>query len=88
MKIERVSYELTDSGVSLVSRNLPKVGDRIGAVCGPGMLKNDDPGTVIEIVSSKWGDSAKVAMDDGRTEYCEGLTNVGIGWYLLEKQLG
>ena len=69
----------------IVKRTLPKVGDRIGAVCGPGMLRNDDPGTVTEIVSSKWGDSAKVAMDDGRTEFCEGLTNVGIGWYLLKE---
>lgn len=64
---------------------LPKVGDRIGAVCGPGMLTDDDPGTVTEIVTTRWGTSAKVAMDDGRTEFCEGLTDVGIGWYLLKE---
>jgi F420-0:gamma-glutamyl ligase len=36
------------------------------------------------IYEDKWGKHAVVLMDTGSTRICEGLTTVGIGWYLLE----
>lgn len=65
-------------------RNLPKAGSRVGVVHGPGEFPRDYRGTVISHVTDRWGSYALVLMDDGTTRTCHGLTEVGIGWYLLK----
>ena len=65
-------------------KKLPAVGTRVRAVDGPHFHSEDDnAGTVIEHVSSRWGVSAKVQMDDGSIQTCEGLREIGIGWRQL-----
>jgi hypothetical protein len=71
-----------------MARDLPKVGDRVGAIDGPGQFPRAGlcrTGTVTEIVTDRWYTFARVQMDDGRSDTCHGLTTVGIGWYALEK---
>jgi len=53
-------------------------------VCGPGEFPKDNAGTVLTVYEDQWGKHALVLMDSGETKTCEGLTKVGIGWYLLE----
>lgn len=67
----------------MTTKKLPQPGQRVGAVSGPGQLPVNNAGTVLTHVTNPYGTSALILMDDGRTEYCEGLTDVGIGWYLL-----
>lgn len=63
---------------------LPTVGQRIGAVSGPGQFPEDNAGIVIAEVPSAFGDSVLVLMDNGETEYCSGLrTEPGIGWHIV-----
>ena len=64
-------------------RKLPPVGSRVGVVCGPGERKNDCTGTSVEIYTDRWGTHAKIKMETGDIRVCEGLTEIGIGWYQL-----
>lgn len=68
----------------ITAQQLPKIGQRIGAVSGPGRFPEENAGVVISLVPSKFGDSVLVLMDDGTTEYCSGLRREpGIGWFAL-----
>ena len=60
-----------------------KIGQRIGAVDGPGRSPKDDQGMVTQIVTNRWGAHAVVLMDNGRKDSIHSFTDVGIGWYLL-----
>jgi hypothetical protein len=65
---------------------LPKPGDRIGSVTGPGQFPSDNPGTVVCISSNRFGSFAVVQMDSGIVEYCHGMNRgPGIGWHPLKK---
>ncbi len=64
-------------------RKLPIAGSRVGVVCGPGELPRDHQGIVLSQITDRWGTHALVLMDDGTSRTCEGLTEVGIGWYQL-----
>jgi hypothetical protein len=64
---------------------LPKPGDRVGFVYGPGSFPRDSMGIVIATFSDKWYDNqCLILMDDGeiRTK-CGTYTDVGIGCYLI-----
>jgi hypothetical protein len=66
------------------SQQLPKIGQRIGAVSGPGQFPEDNAGIAISLIPSTFGDSVLVLMDNGETEYCSGLrAEPGIGWHAL-----
>ena len=69
----------------ITSQQLPKIGQRIGAVSGPGQFPEDNQGIVLAMVPSPFGNSMLVLMDNGDTEYCSGLrTEPGIGWFLIK----
>jgi hypothetical protein len=68
----------------ITALDIPTIGERVGAVSGPGEWPKDNAGVVTEVVESRWGRHAVVQMDDGRTDTCHGLTTVGIGWYRLD----
>ena len=69
----------------ITSKHLPEVGQRIGAVSGPGQFPEDNQGIVLAVVPSNFGDSVLVLMDNGDTEYCSGLrAEPGIGWFLIK----
>jgi len=63
--------------------NLPQPGKRIGAVDGPGVFPSDNAGTVLCHVTGEFHTYALVLMDDGSTKDCHGVTERGIGWYVL-----
>jgi hypothetical protein len=68
-------------------KRLPEIGQRIGAVSGPGQFPEDNAGIVLSLVPSKFGDSVLVLMDDGTTEYCSGLRDEpGIGWHAIKEK--
>lgn len=70
---------------AMVAKVLPKAGDRIGRVCGPGQFPEDDAGVVLSVVSDKWGDYAMVLLDSGQVVSCHGLNSgPGIGWHKVE----
>jgi hypothetical protein len=69
------------------SHELPRVGDRVGAVCGPGQAPENDPGTVTSVVDARFGPYAQVHMDSGREDTCHSLTTVGIGWHRLAEPI-
>lgn len=71
---------------AITPRSLPAPGARVGTVCGPGEFPEDRAGTVLCHHTDRWGTHALVLMDTGETEHCHGLTEVGIGWYLLKAQ--
>lgn len=56
------------------------------ADCGPGESPQGSAGTVLCHHTDRWGTHALVLMETGETEHCHGLTDVGIGWYLLKPQ--
>lgn len=62
---------------------LPAAGQRVGTVCGPCEFPRDNAGTVLCIIEDRWGRHALVLMDSGETKTCHGLTDRGIGWYVL-----
>ena len=70
-----------------MSKQLPKPGDRVGVVCGPGEFPKDNAGIVLTVYDSKWyRNNAVVLMDDGSVrEIVGGYTKVGIGWYLIKE---
>ena len=69
----------------ITSPTLPLAGQRVGASTGPGQFPRDNAGTVICQTTDRWGTKALVMMDSGKIQSCAGLTEVGIGWYVLEK---
>lgn len=72
--------------INMPAQKLPAPGARVGTVCGPGEFPEDNPGTVLCHHTDRWGTYALVLMDSGSTDHCHGLTEVGIGWYLLKPQ--
>ena len=66
-------------------QQLPRVGDRIGIVCGPGEFPRDNAGTVVRVYANRWySNNADVLMDDGATRSWVGAyAQVGIGMYFL-----
>jgi hypothetical protein len=69
--------------IELTVRALPPAGCRVGVACGPGEFPRDYQGIVMNHVTDQWGTHAIVMMDDGKIRNCEGLTEIGIGWYQL-----
>lgn len=67
-----------------------KVGDRIGIITGPGQFPVEGlcrTGKVYGKISDRWGRHLRVKMDDDCTfETVHGLTEIGIGSYLLKEQ--
>lgn len=59
------------------------IGDRVGAVSGPGEHPEDRAGTVKEKVEDRWGLHLVVEWPDKTWDTCHGFTKVGIGWYAL-----
>lgn len=70
-----------------MSKQLPKPGDRVGCVCGPGEFPQDDAGIVIAIYDDAWySNQAVILMDNGTITYMVGAyATVGIGWYLIKE---
>jgi len=68
---------------AITVRALPPAGSRVSVVCGPGEFPRDYQGIVISHVTNRWGTHALVMMDDGKIRDCDGLTEIGIGWYQL-----
>lgn len=68
----------------ITQTKLPKVGQRVGVVYGPGEFPHDNSGIVIAIIENQWGKHALVMMDSGTVEHCDYLVTVGIGWHLVE----
>lgn len=67
------------------------VGARIGIITGPGEFPQEglcSTGNVIEKCSGRFGRFLRVRMDDRREETVHGLTEVGIGAYLLNNAAG
>ena len=69
--------------MTTATKNLPQAGQRVGTVCGPCENPRDNAGTVLCEVTDRWGTHALVLRDSGRTDKCHGLTECGIGWYLI-----
>lgn len=69
--------------MTTTAKLLPASGSRVGVVCGPCQAPKDDAGTVLCHASNTWGSFAVVLMDSGKIERCNGLTEIGIGWYSL-----
>lgn len=69
----------------ITSNTLPRPGQRVGTVSGPGEFPSDNAGTVLTQITDRWGTHALVMMDSGKVETCHGLTQRGIGWHLLTK---
>lgn len=70
--------------------NMPKPGDRVGVICGPGDFPRIGlcaSGIVLCISSSAYYDHiATVLMDDGSTkDWVGAYTTRGIGCYLLRR---
>lgn len=63
---------------------LPAPGARVGFVFGPGEFPKDNAGIVLTHITDRWGTRALALMDDGTTKTFSGLTDVGIGCYLLK----
>jgi hypothetical protein len=61
-----------------------KPGTRIGFVCGPSGSPEEDAGTVYERKESRWGRFLRVKKDDFTFTTVHGLSDVGIGAYLLK----
>lgn len=68
---------------------LPKVGDRVGFVCGPCQNPQENAGTVTRVYSTRfYANNADVQMDNGTTESIVGAyTTEGIGAYLIRRQI-
>ena len=65
---------------------MPRPGDRIGSVCGPGEFPQDNSGIVIAVCQNQWGPYALVLMNNGEMSYCHGLNSgPGIGWHLVQR---
>lgn len=63
-----------------------RIGDRIGLISGPGQFPVEglcDTGKVYGKVTDKWGRHLRIKMDDCRFETVHGLTETGIGAYLI-----
>jgi hypothetical protein len=63
-----------------------RVGDRIGLISGPGQFPQEGmcrTGTVYSKEHDRFGRYLVLTMDDHSTETVHGLTEVGIGAYLL-----
>ena len=66
-------------------QQFPRVGDRVGIVCGPGQFPRDNAGTVVRVYADRWySNNAEILMDDGSTRSTVGAyTQIGIGVYFL-----
>jgi hypothetical protein len=68
-----------------------RAGDRIGIVCGPGEFPVEGlcrTGTVYGKTTDRFGRHLRVKMDDYTFETVHGITEVGIGAYLLPRDAG
>lgn len=70
----------TKGTITAAAETLPAIGARVKLVGGFG---TEERGTVVDIITGKWGKSALVHMDDGSEEYVSSITNTGIGCYVL-----
>lgn len=61
-----------------------KAGDRIGLVDGPGQRPADKVGKVYGKGVNRWGRWVRVKLPDYTFTTIHGLTEVGIGAYLLK----
>lgn len=62
------------------------IGQRIGLITEPGQFPREgmcDTGKVYGKITDRWGRHLRVKMDDFRFETVHGLTDVGIGAYLI-----
>lgn len=66
---------------------LPVPGARVGIVCGPGQMPQDDAGSVLCLVTDRFGTSATVLMDSGRTTIMNCITSIGIGFHLIAGEI-
>lgn len=65
-----------------------KIGDRVGAVDGPGQSPKNNAAKVVQKVQDRWGLHLVVEFEPGAGAARErgtvhGFTKVGIGWYKL-----
>lgn len=66
-----------------------RLGSRIGLVSGPGQFPREGDcrtGIVYGKITDRWGRHLRVKMDDFTFEYVEGITECGIGAYLIPKK--
>lgn len=61
------------------------IGDKVGAVDGPGQRPEDNVFAIVEKVKDRWGRHLRIRNEQGREETVHSFTDRGIGWYYLGK---